>query len=333
MKYIGIILVNWNNYIDTIECVNSLLELSPEIPFKIIISDNNSTNDSMHRIKEYFEKTVRVFIFNKNDKSNIKTINYDIAIVNTGRNGGFGYANNVAVKFLKHDDAFEYIWLLNNDTVVDKNSLLYLFNTYQKHNTRNNKVGAIGSMIYSYFDKSKLMLAGGFKAKLLSFFSPISVLDIDISTDCFTFTDGYISGASLFISKYLYLDINGFDESYFMYVEDVDFSKKIGLKGYQLGISVKSVVYHKEGASTEKVIDQKRPTMKQWKMWGYYELRNRTYYIMKYKNVFYYILPIYWMMRRGMGVLLFDKEKIQRSKLLFKALYDGFTRKMGVLKF
>ena len=331
MNYIGVVLVNWNNYIDTIECVNSLLKLSSEVPFKIIISDNNSTNDSVDRIKKYFEKTARIFIFNKNDKSNIKKNNYDIAIVNTERNGGFGYANNVAVKFLEYDDAFKYIWLLNNDTVVDKNSLSYLFTAYQK----NNNVGAMGSMIYSYFDKSKLMLAGGFKARVLSFFVPISILDLDIdgSTECVTFTDGYISGASLFISKHLYLDINGFDESYFMYVEDVDFSKRIELKGYKLGVSVKSAVYHKEGASTDKVIDQKRPTMKQWKMWGYYELRNRTYYIMKYENVFYYILPIYWMIRRGVGVLLFDKEKIQRSKLLFKALYDGFTRKMGLLKF
>ena len=93
------ILINWNAFKDTEECIQSLLKA--DYPANsIVIVDNASTDDSLARLKEEFGSRVH-FIENK------KNLGF------TGANNkGFGYA-------LKN--GFDYVFVLNNDTVVDRN--------------------------------------------------------------------------------------------------------------------------------------------------------------------------------------------------------------------
>ena len=143
--------------------------------------------------------------------------------------------------------------------------------------------------------------------------------------------DGFITGASVFINKNTFLKMPElFDEKYFMYVEDVDLSRKILNENKVLICAEKCIVFHKEGGSLGGGYG--RPNLKRFVMWGYYELRNRIYYRKKFypkckiKNLLY---GFYHFIRRLTGVLIYDTKKKTRIKLLLMAIYDAYNGNMG----
>ena len=98
---IAIILLNYNNYEDTFSCVESLQRVRyPNVD--IIIVDNKSTNDSLEKLYEL-------------ESENIK-------IVDSGKNGGFAFGNNMGMKIAREENS-DYVLLLNNDTIVTENFL------------------------------------------------------------------------------------------------------------------------------------------------------------------------------------------------------------------
>ena len=100
MESIAIIIVNYNNYEDTIKCVNSIRENEKKIKYEIILVDNASTNNSIEELSKI----------------------EGIVLINNKRNGGFAFGNNIGIKYAI-DKNFEYIMLLNNDTEIEKNSI------------------------------------------------------------------------------------------------------------------------------------------------------------------------------------------------------------------
>ncbi|MFQ7303189.1 MAG: glycosyltransferase family 2 protein, partial [Beduini sp.] len=99
MDKIGIILLNYNAYEDTKECIESLKAMTyPN--YEIFVVDNDSQDDSADRLKQ------------------IK----DIHFIESGRNGGFGYGNNIGIKAAIKLGC-QKILLLNNDTTVEPDFL------------------------------------------------------------------------------------------------------------------------------------------------------------------------------------------------------------------
>src|SRR5664279_2479168 len=99
-KLTYIILLNWNGWQDTIACVESCRKLSyPN--FRILIVDNGSTDNSEAILRERLP---------------------DIELLQTGANLGFAGGNNVGIRHALAQGA-DYVWLLNNDTVVDAEAL------------------------------------------------------------------------------------------------------------------------------------------------------------------------------------------------------------------
>src|ERR1700733_1333304 len=95
---VSVIVLNWNGWKDTLECLHSLQNL--EYPsYQVIVVDNCSTDDSVFRIRQHFP---------------------DIQIIETGKNLGFAAGCNAGIARALAQRA-EYVWLLNNDTTVDQN--------------------------------------------------------------------------------------------------------------------------------------------------------------------------------------------------------------------
>lgn len=128
-----IILLNWKNAVDTIDCLKSLK--ITDIENKIIVCDNNSPDDSLDRIKDFIEKDdfySKSFLDlsgsdNKNPKLCCK-----ITLIATEKNLGFAGGNNVATKIALSQSDADYIWLLNNDTEVESNSLSEIIKRFRK---------------------------------------------------------------------------------------------------------------------------------------------------------------------------------------------------------
>lgn len=103
--HVSIILLNWNSADDTIDCLNSLQSLDYE-NYSIIVVDNASSDGSIESISAAYP---------------------EIQILRNSLNAGFAGGNNVGIKFAI-DKGTDYIWLLNNDTMIDPGALTPLLN-------------------------------------------------------------------------------------------------------------------------------------------------------------------------------------------------------------
>ncbi|WP_395065448.1 glycosyltransferase family 2 protein [Flavobacterium sp.] len=203
---LSVIIVNYNglNYLK--DCLDALYDKLKEVSIEIILIDNNSKDESC--------------TFIKNNYPQVKLIDSKI-------NYGFGKGNNEAVKSAQGD----YLLLINNDTIV-LDSLKPVLDYLKSDKT----IGCIGINMLNK-NKEYLPVAGVFP-NFSNMFQMRKLLEINSEFISGNFSKtsynvDWISGSFLMLKKEIYLKINGFDEDYFLYVEDVDFCKRIaniGLK-------------------------------------------------------------------------------------------------------
>ncbi len=203
---LSVIIVNYNGLKYLKECFDSLNDKLKNISFEIIVMDNNSSDGSCDFIKKYYPS---------------------IVLIESKENLGFGVGNNVAVKSARG----KYLLLINNDTIVQDRLDAVL--DFLKSD---NKIGVIGINMLDC-DRKYIPSAGNFPNPW-NMFQLKKLLDRGKEFKLGNFSKesyevDWLGGSFLLLSKKVYLEINGFDEEYFMYVEDVDFCKKIADKGYK----------------------------------------------------------------------------------------------------
>jgi rhamnopyranosyl-N-acetylglucosaminyl-diphospho-decaprenol beta-1,3/1,4-galactofuranosyltransferase len=145
----------------------------------------------------------------------------------------------------------------------------------------------------------------------------------------------------MLIRKEVFNEVGLFDESFFMWAEETDFCLRTLRKGYKLYCAGKSKVWHKEGASTGKGNQKEflkrksiRPTLSRFVITGYLDIRNHIYFVNKHWGKFYMLLYILgpnarYLVRRILGIILYDDNKLKRIGLLFRGLIDGINKRMG----
>lgn len=197
---VSVIIVNYNGEKFLKNCFDSLNKHLSNLIFEIIVVDNLSTDNSINFIKENYP---------------------DIKLIQSNTNLGFGLGNNLGVK---HAEG-EYIFLFNNDTIL-LNPIDECINLL----ATDKAVGLVGiNMLNS--EKKYLPSVGKFpNLKNMIFFNKLYYKSRSFITGNFNkkiYEVDWIAGSFLILSKTNYIKIGGFDKNYFMYVEDVDFSKKI----------------------------------------------------------------------------------------------------------
>jgi GT2 family glycosyltransferase len=299
-----ILILNYNNWQDTIECLESVFQNSyPD--YQVICIDNASTDDSEHNIKDWAEGKRRVssvfFQFNPDNKP-IPYITYDriraeaggdpekekalflngksnpLVYIKTDVNLGYGGGNNVGMRYVLRKGDSSFIWILNNDTVVEKNALLKLIS----YANGNNTVGMVGSKLLYYDKPNILQSAGGGRIILwMGNTQLIAHLQEDNGSWDMPLEPDYICGASLLIKRELIEDIGLIDEQYFLYWEDADWGARVRNKKYRLLYCPESRVWHKEG-STSGGINQ---------LTDYYWTRNGLIFIKKHYPALLPLIP------------------------------------------
>jgi len=230
---VSVIIVNYNTKDLTIQAINSVIEKTEDVSYEIIVVDNASQDDSVEVLKNEFA-----------DK---------IILVESKENLGFGKGNNLGMQYANGENLF----LLNPDTMLINNAIKDLHH-FLKDNLN---VAICGGNLYN----KDLTPNHSFSLKLpheqsknafLQAIATISKLFKRKRKD-FNFTEnpievGYITGADLMIRRDIALQLNGFDDEFFMYSEECELcfrAKKLDYKVYSVPWAK---IIHLEGASSTK---------------------------------------------------------------------------------
>jgi GT2 family glycosyltransferase len=219
LKYI-VVLVNYNNWQDTAECVASLRNAGIS-DSSVLIVENSSPNESYKELREKLP---------------------EINIIRNEKNLGFSGGNNLGIRYATEKSA-EYVILLNNDTLVEPDAIRTLIDEMDIH-----KDAALGTgQIRYYPEKNKIWYAGG---KLI----PWRGLAIHLERDKVVndrkkenkpFHVSFISGCYLCIRNSELTKLGLLEEKFFIYLEDIEYSARAVRRNMKLLYVPDSIIYHK----------------------------------------------------------------------------------------
>jgi GT2 family glycosyltransferase len=298
---VDIVIVNWNGWQDTIECLESLRQIDyPK--YRIIIIDNDSSNDSVEKIREYTEGTLRTSSNStvRPERHSTAMIEYtrkeienglrhevlqdqslpmELVMIKNERNFGSAGGYNIAIRYALKEHCPDYILLLNNDVKVDENFLKELVRVAES----SPEIGIVGSTIYCYYTPDVIDFAGEdivlWKARGVRY-TDHRVVPREVNK---------IDGACMLIKRNVFDKVGLIDSNFFMYWEDTDFCQRAKKKGYKLVYVPTAKIWHKIAASG-----------------GGSNSYNTTYYLSRNR-------------------FLFVKKNVKRfHKILFLAYYFGW---------
>jgi GT2 family glycosyltransferase len=271
---VSIIILNWNGWKDTIECLESIYQNSyPN--FETIIVDNDSSDESIKKIREYTKGTVEVnsdfFEYNHDNKPfdmleyketdikgqflmPIQQHSKKLVLIKAEKNYGFSRGNNVAIEYTLKFIHPDYILLLNNDTVVDRNFLSELVKVAES----NKKIGIVGPLMYyyEYGRKNILRSVGGiinwreYPGYHLMHIRE-NMLDEAPIAKSRTIKCDWISGAAMMIRSSC-LPLTMLNVAFPFGCEDIDLCIRLKESGYDMITAVDSKMWHKIGVSRRK---------------------------------------------------------------------------------
>lgn len=218
-----IILLNYNGYEDTVDCINSINVSEKNLDYEIVVVDNCSTDDSYSKLQKV---------------ENIK-------LIKNSSNSGFAAGNNLGINYALNNHA-KYVLLLNNDTIDTLDSIYKL---KQKMDS-DVDVGVLGCRVMYNDNKELINYYGG----SIDWFKGTAIMGNYkkkyVSIEDNYFYCEYITGCCMLIRTSILEKTGLLPEEYFMYYEDVDFCVRVKECGYKLAVYGDSYIYHKTSSSS-----------------------------------------------------------------------------------
>lgn len=221
MPKVFIIILNWNGLRDTLECLSSLYRL--EYPdFEIIVVDNGSCDDSVATIRREYSQVI---------------------LIENSTNLGFTGGNNIGVRHALELGA-DYVWLLNNDTVVSPDCLGKLVDDAEK----SPEIGLLSPVIHDYDTPGHVQFMGAYvlpaKKQILYVDDPKELDDESIRCNLILF------GTALLIKRSVIETIGFLSEKYFAYYEDNEYSLRALRNNFRTMVVTDAHILHKGVRST-----------------------------------------------------------------------------------
>ena len=244
-KHVTIIILNYNGFKDTIACIDNLLNIT-FLNYRIVVVDNCSPDSSVKRICRYLQISSPDFLYvNSPEKAMLYQDKVpQVVVIQTGFNGGYGYGNNIGIKFALKLNT-DYMLILNNDTIVEQDFLEPLITFCEK----NNDIGVASGKIYYYNNKDTYWFNGGKFNKYTAKITHINYNEKDIGQET-PKINTFITGCFWFIPKRVIESVGLINENYFMYLEDLEYCQRVIEKGFRLAVCQESKIYHKVSSST-----------------------------------------------------------------------------------
>ncbi len=264
---VSVIILNWNGWKDTIECLESVYRSEYE-NYDVIVVDNGSSDDSIESIKRYssgqlainskfFEynlqnKPIRVFELGEENARKGKFNRplyekYDpdrrLILIRNRKNYGYAGGNNVGIKFAITVLNPDYVLVLNNDTVIPPE----LIKTLVK-NALSNRCGLNSPLVLYYDFPSTIHNAGSILIPIIGHHRRLC--HGKRIGNCRIDRPEFIEGSAILIKSDVLLDIGLFDESFFCYWEEIDLEIRTRKKDYSICSTSSIGVWHKIAKSS-----------------------------------------------------------------------------------
>ncbi|WOD43247.1 glycosyltransferase family 2 protein [Hwangdonia lutea] len=221
---LSVVILNYNVRYFLELCLKSVRAAVADIEAEIIVVDNNSEDDSCNMVKARFP---------------------EVKLIQNQENLGFSKGNNIGVSQAKG----KYLCILNPDTVVAEDTFIKMLDYAQSKE----KLGIVGCKLINgageflpeskrnipYVNAAFKKLLGNSKSYYANHLNENETGKVDV-----------LVGAFMLIKREVYHAVNGFDEDYFMYGEDIDLSYKMLKAGYQNYYFGDTTVIHFKGEST-----------------------------------------------------------------------------------
>lgn len=295
---ISIIILNWNGWEDTIECLESLYKIN-YLNYEVIVVDNGSTDQSVKMIKDW-SKGRR------------------LSIIENDKNYGFAGGNNIAMEKILKKAESDYILLLNNDAVVDKKFLIELVKVSEEYKN----VGIVGPKIYDYGSKDKkniVQSAGGKINFYIGRFSHRGQKQIEKKQFERIEKVDYVCGACLLIKIRVIKQIGLLESKFFAYFEDVDWCIRARENDFRAVYAPGSLIWHKQGKALE---DARGSSL-------YYNTRNLFWVERKYASRVQLILFLYYYLviqfPKKLAYCFFSKNRFEMYGEYLRSLKDGLS--------
>ncbi len=299
-----IVVVNWNGWRDTIECLESVFRLRHE-NFVVIVCDNGSTDGSIQRIVEWSTgdrsvssvsaemepyiyppvvKPVPFILFQASQvgDSHLGTSHERLILIRSEENLGFAGGNNLGLRYILSCNNHDYVWLLNNDTVVHPDALAGLIERMEE----DPQIGICGSKLCFYSAPHLIQACGGStyspltgRNRHIGGFKPVSAAPDRATVERRL---GYIVGASLLISADFLGSVGLMNEDYFLYYEELDWATRAKGK-FSQGYAPGSIVFHKQGNSIgSKSFTSNSEPEETFLVSDFYSVRNQIRFTRRY---------------------------------------------------
>jgi len=205
--HIYVLILNWNGKDFLKLCLDSVQNID-YANYTTLVIDNNSSDGSKKIINDY----------------------PNIELLQLRYNYGFAGGYNHSFDYLRNKET-DFVLLLNNDTEVEPGIL----NSFVKATKKYGKRHIFGAKIFYHHNPKKIWYAGGKINLKLRWISHRGIRKMDSEVYSFPVDTDYITGCCLFTSMEVINKLNGFDEQFKMYSEDVDLclrAKKVGIHCY-----------------------------------------------------------------------------------------------------
>lgn len=326
---LAVVILNWNNWGDTIECLESIYLSRPPHEWRVVVVDNGSTDDSIEKIQRWAEGriNVRSKLFDGHyrnkpipclvlDHSEAKADGTSsgesisppktewsgppIVLIRVPGNLGYAGGNNVGIRYaLQH--GFRYIGLLNNDTVVDPEMLGVLMSSFNE----NAEVGILGVKTL-YYDNPGTIWYAGSDLDLLRGITPFRGVGRRDGPDFSGIrpTD-VVSGHALFARREVFERVGLLDEDLFLIWEDTELCIRTArLSSFRICINLDARLWHKAGGISSSGLRSPAAT--------YFANRNRLRVVRRYGT---------WLQRIGFLFFYIVTRVPKFARLIFKGQF------------
>jgi len=210
-----IVIVNWKCYPDVVRCIPSLRQLAYS-SYEIVVVDNASGDGSADKIATEFP---------------------DVTLIRNKQNLGAGGGYNTGAWYALEHGA-DYVWFLNADTQVEPDVITKIIAAGEA----DREIGLLSPAIYYLSDRTRLQNCGGyldwdrFLSHIIFSFEELDSIQPD---------ELWLPGTTLFIKRAVLEKIGAYDEKYFAYCEDRDYSITARAAGFKRRLVREARIYHR----------------------------------------------------------------------------------------
>ena len=309
---LGIVLVNWNRWTDTIECLESIFRSTH--PVRVIVVDNGSADGSIDRIAEWAAGNLSASAVNPQMSRfsqppvakpiKVRRLTPDqldgaagasdvpLTLISSSDNLGFAGGNNIGLRLFLSDPRIDYFWLLNNDTVIEPSAPTALVaRMAATHN-----IGMCGTIVRYYHRPDIVQSLNGSRFSMWTgqsrgigwrtlASSPFDPQRVAADTD-------FVLGASLAVSRPFLETIGPMEDRYFLYYEEIDWATRNDRR-FDIGFAHGATVFHKEGGSIGSSSEAGGRSLGS----EYWLARSRLAFIRRNRP---WLLPWHWLVTLGL---------------------------------